>query len=281
MSTGRKCMAVIGLAAVAVLLQGGWASAAIVTWTDNFDSYPTGQLNGNDGWTDSGGNNYQIVAGAGVAGTQGVNKGGGSQQMNWTGHPWDWATLAVGDKVIARMDFQANGSGQFDDDRVGWVLASNPGSSSYHFAVQLDNTDNTAPGGLGTYFRDNSGNRVMNAKLIPWATLGSSGSNWYREEMQVTKLTSGLGAGGAKVDVSFWALDASGNVVPGSLKTASYGPFDNSGLRGFSGTVYPMFKNYSAVDGYADNAFFQITPEPATLSLLAIGGLLVLRRRHR
>ena len=279
MSTARKSLGVIGLAAAAVLLQAGWALAG-TAWvaTDNFDSYPTGQLNGNDGWTDTGGNNYQIVAGAGVAGTQGVNQGGGSNQMNWTGYPWDWATLAVGDKAIARMDFQANGSGAFDDDRVGWVLASGASSSSYHFAVQLDNPD----GGLQTYFRNLSGSRVYQTTLIANATLGASGSNWYREELRVEKLTSAPGPNGAQLVVNFWALDGSGNVVPASLKTASYGPFDTSGLRGFSGTVYPMFKNYSAQPGYADNAYFQITPEPATLALLAAGGVLaLLRRRHR
>jgi hypothetical protein len=276
MSTGRKILAVIGLAAVAILIQGGWASAAIVTWTDNFDSYANGSyLNGQGGWTDtSGGNNYRFVAAGGVGGTQGVNEGGGSQQMNWTAHPWDWATsLAVGDKVIARMDFQASG-GAFDDDRVGWVLASNPGSSSYHFGVQLDDAD----GGLVTYLRNSSGGNVKNI-VIATALLPRSGNNWYREEMQVTKLTSGLGANGARIDVSYSALDSGGNVV-GTPVTGNI-LLDTSAWRGFSGQVYPMYKNYSALVGNADNAYFQITPEPATLSLLAIGGLLALRRRHR
>jgi len=265
--------AVLGLATA--------AGAVPFVATDNFNSYAGTYLNGQGGWTDTGGNNYQFVATGGVAGTQGVNQGGGSNQMNWTRYLWNWQTdVAVGQKVIARMDFQANGSGQFDDDRVGWVLASGAGSSSYHFAVQLDNTDNGAPGGLGTYFRDNAGNRVLNAKLIPWPTLGASGSNWYREKLQVTKLTSVLGPGGAQVDVFFWALDGSGNPV-GSPLTASYGPLDTSALRGFNGGVYPMFKNYSATGGNADNAYFEITPEPATLSLLAIGALAMLRRRRK
>jgi len=269
-------MVVIGLAAVAILLQAGWALAAGSVWTDNFESYTAGSnLNGQGGWTDTGGTTYKITAAptGGVASTQGVDKGTGSNQMDWTGHPWDWGTLAVGDKAIARMDFQANGSGAFDDDRVGWI-PSNQTSSSYHFAVQLDNSD----GGLQTYFRDNSGNRVQQVTLISNATLGASGSNWYREEVQVTKLTASPGPNGASLVVNFWALDGSGN--PSNLKTATYGPFDTSLLRGFSGTVYPMYKNYNAQPGNADNAYFEITPEPATLAFLAIGGAVALLRRR-
>jgi hypothetical protein len=267
-------------AAVLSLTATGMAGAAVVTWTDNFNSYAAGSnLNAQGGWTDTGGTSYQVLGGGGTGGTQGVSLGSGSNQINWTGHPWDWGTLSVGDKVIARMDFQANGSGQFDDDRVGWVVASSAGSSSFHFGIQLDNTDNAAPGGLVTYFRDNSGNRTGSATLIPWASFGSSGSNWYREELVVTKLTSALGANGAKVDVSFQALDGAGNPV-GSPLTASAGNINTSTLRGFSGTVYPMFKNYSGQPGNIDNAFFQITPEPTTLGLLALGGLALSRRRH-
>jgi hypothetical protein len=265
------------IASVVCLTATGMASAVSI-WTDNFDSYAAGSyLNGQGGWTDTGGNTYQFVAGGGAGGTQGVNQGTGSNQMNWTGHPWSWGTdVSVGNQVVARMDFQANGSGLFDDDRVGWVEAANAGSSSYHFGVQLDNT----AGGLETYFRNNSGTRVSQTTLLNWAALGNpTGSNWYREQLMVTKLTSGLGPGGAQVDVAFWALDGSGNPV-GSPVTASFGTIDTSTLRGFSGTVYPMFKNYNVQPGNADNAYFAIVPEPATLSLLCLGGLALLRRRH-
>jgi len=271
----------MGLAVVAILLQAGWALATVAVWTDNFDSYAgDSAVNGQGGWNQSnGGSNYTIVAGGGVAGTNGVSTNvTGSYQINWTGHPWDWGTLAVGDQVIARMDFQANGSGLFDDDRVGWVLASNPDSSSHHFAVQLDNS----AGGLETYFRNLSGSRVYQTTLMNWAALGTpTGSNWYREEVVVTKKTIGLGAGGAQVDVNFWALDGAGNVIAGSQRSASYGLIDTSALRGFSGTVYPMFKNYSGTAGNCDNAYFEITPEPATLGLLAAGGLLALLRHRK
>jgi len=270
--------AVLGLAMV--------AGAAPFVASDNFNSYADGSyLHGQGGWFDSaGGNNYKFSAGNGAGGTQGVDKGTGSNQMIWESHAWDWGTLAVGDKVIARMDFQANGSGNFDDDRVGWVLGNGSGgqitgssNSSYNFAIQLDNS----AGGIETYFRNLTGGRVLQTTVLNWAALGTpTGSNWYREELRVEKLTSGNGPGGAQVDVSFWALDGSGNPV-GSPVTASYGTVDTSALRGFTGTVYPMFKNYSATNGYADNAYFEITPEPATMGLLALGALAMIRRRRK
>ena len=274
----------LGLTAALAMCAAAAHAQTYGTWTDSFESYVAGSnLAGQGGWTDTGGGTaYRTVGGGGAGGTQGITIGSGSTQINWTGHPWDWGTLLVGDQVVVRMDFQANGSGAFDDDRVGWVSSVNPGSSSYHFGVQLDNTDNGAPSGLVTYFRDNSGNRVLGSTMIQWATLGPSGAIWYREELAVTKLTSGLGAGGAQVDVSFWALDGSGNPI-GSPLTASYGTVDTSALRGFSGTVYPMFKNYSAQPGNADNAYFAIVsvPEPASWSLLAIGALALIARRRK
>ena len=268
----------VGLGLTASLAMGVAASAAV--YTDNFDSYAAGSnLSGQGGWTDTGGGTaYKTVSGGGAGGTQGITTGAGSTQINWTGYLWNWGTsVAVGESVVVGMDFQANGSGQFDDDRVGWVLASNATSSSYHFGVQLDNS----AGGLETYFRDTSGNRVLQTTVMNWTALGiPTGSNWYREQLTVKKLTSGLGAGGAEVSVSFWALDGSGNPI-GSPLTASYGNIDTSTLRGFSGDVYPMFKNYSAQPGNADNAYFAIIPEPGSWSLFAVGVLALGARRRR
>jgi hypothetical protein len=267
------------IAAIVCLTATGMASAyQLGPFTDNFDSYAASSLvDGQGGWTDTGTTkSYQTVAGGGAGGTQGINNSpSGSNQINWTAHPWNWANLSVGDRVIVSMDFQANGSGQFDDDRVGWVDAANASSSSWHFGVQLDNTD--AGGGLVTYYRTSSTNPKNS--IIPWANLGASGSNWYREQLTVTKLINTLGPGGAQVDVSFQALDGSGNPV-GSPVTATAGTIDTLTLRGFSGTVYPMFKNYNAQPGNADNAYFAIVPEPTAMSLLCLGGLALLRRRH-
>ena len=266
--------AVLGVATV--------ASAAPFLATDNFDSYVAGSaVHGQGGWSQSNGgsgtNDYRTVGGGGAGGTNGINNcPSGSYQLNWTDYAWSWADLAVGDKAIAKMDFQTDSSGNFDDDRIGWVMTSNADSSSYHFGVQLDRSD--AGGGLVTYFRTMTGSNIKNL-LIAKATLGATANSWYREELYVTKLTDTLGPNGAQLDVYFSALDASGNVV-GTPLTATT-TIDTSIYRGFSTSVYPMFKNYNAIGGNADNAYFQVTPEPASMGLLALGGLALLRRRRK
>ena len=45
--------------------------------------------------------------------------------------------------VLIGMDFQANGTGGFDDDRVGWMISDSSTNSNDIFGVQLD------PGGSG------------------------------------------------------------------------------------------------------------------------------------
>jgi len=287
MSTTRKGLAVIGLAAAAILLQAGWAWAAVippVVWTDNFNSYTVGTaVNNQGGWNQSNnGTNYQIVANC-VAGTNGVNYAPGvSKQLNWMGHPFAWSDLAIGNKIITRMDFQTDSNKQFDDDRTGWVTSGGLDNSSYHFATQLDNTDGGGGGRIVTYWRDvyGAGNRVQNS-IVSYAGL-TLASTWYRSQLEITK----LGPTSARLDVNLWKLDAAGNTVDGPIASGSIADtstYANPVPAGYftATTLYPMYKNYS-IPGNCDNAYFEITPEPATLALLAAGGVVaLLRRRHR
>ena len=40
--------------------------------------------------------------------------------------------------VNFKMDFQTDGSGQFDDDRMGWMITDSSTDSANIFGVQLD-----------------------------------------------------------------------------------------------------------------------------------------------
>jgi len=278
------------LVALAVVLLGtcGIAYGEVI---DNFDLYAVGSaVNGQGGWTESGGTtNYKIVA-AGVGGTRGVDNGStGSVQLNWTGQPFKWSSLAVGDKVVVRMDFQANGSATFDDDRTGWAMADNTGFiSAYNFATQLDVSDGGG-NAIVTYWRTVYGGGSQ-VKLALASFAGQIVANdWYRSEFSATK----LGATSARIDVSLVHLDAAGNPtgtpITGFVADTSALGANAPDPKYFTGdasdTMYPMFKNYSATAGNVDNAYFNVVPvpEPSTIALAASGlvglALLALRRR--
>jgi hypothetical protein len=268
--------------AVALLLIAGqmagasWSTGPCSVSTD-FGSYTVGSLNGQDGWVADGSPVLSVAAANGVGGGAGVASG--QNPAVWTSKPFSWTNdVAVGQQYIARMDFQASGntvSTAFDDDRIGWTT-SNTTSSTYDFGIQADNTDNG--GGIGAYWKIGGTTYPTKIASLP-ATLVTGA--FYRLEADITKLT----ATSARIDVSFVQLDASGNptgtVTTGTLADTS--AVTNPAPASYFNTasMYPMFKNYNSQSGAADNAYFAITPEPATLSLLAIGGLLALRRRSR
>jgi len=204
------------------------------------------------GWADSG-SGPSVVA-SGLAGTQGL--GTGSSIFNWSAHPFLWTNPAL-NLVTFQMDFQANASGTFDDDRLAWMTQNSPANSEYNFGIQLDpDTDGTAcPTGqnIETYWRNpafSTSNRVETT-IACLPALAANG--WYRAQLLVTKLTNAS----ARLDVTLTALDGSGN--PGAwsppeqwrtpvrgrrLAPAAY--FSPSGT---STALYPSYKNYNATVG--------------------------------
>jgi hypothetical protein len=275
MSTRRKSLAVIGLAAVAILMLGATvASAAPVIET--FNSYLGGTAltaipvppGGSGPWT--AGSGYTVVAGGGVAGSNGLSIA--NPIFNWKAQSFTWSTLPVGIRMMMAMDFQTSSIGKFDDDRVGWTNApDSTGSSTNQLALQLDNRDES---GMVVYWNSTRTN------LNPLA--GIAASTWYRFEVEYTKLTNTS----AKIVGTLTALDTSGikTGTPYVGTVADTSAFSNPPAtdRFTSAFQCPSYKNYSQTAGNADNVTFDANvPEPATLSLLAIGGLLALRRRHR
>ena len=155
-----------------------------------------------------------MTAGNGVAGSTGLTAA--SAIFTWTAHPFDWnAPDFLG--VNVQMDFQTDGSGHFDDDRVGWMISDDSTSSNNIFGVQLD------PGGSGPsgynieayWDGDTFGDDGGRTSIVDLPALTANA--WYRLRAEITRLT----ATSARIDVTLTALDASGT-RPGWLQPARF-----------------------------------------------------------
>ena len=216
---------------------------------------------------------------AGVNGSNGLSNA--TDGFLWTAQTFRWDSLAAGTKVVVGMDLQTASDGQFDDDRIGWTTATSDTNSAYHFGVQLDYAGSPVVHGIYRYWKIPG---TRNVNMTSWVPLTDTLANtWYRTQATFTKLTDASTA----IDVSVQQLDAAGllvgPVLTASLADTSALPVGDAPLASsFAGDLTPLYKNFNAKGGNADNISFSIVavPEPATLSLLALAGLALGRRRH-
>lgn len=210
------------------------------------------------GWFNTPGERPATVSTSGIAGSKGVAPG--HQGFNWTAHTFHWTDLRPGDSITIGMDFQADDAGQFDDDRVGWAVEATANTnSSNHFGVQLD-TKADHPGGVVGYWK--IGSKMVYRPLLDFASAGihPAPNAWYRLRATFRKLPGGAAA----IDVTLQALDGSGaptgRVFSGSLPDTSALPAgDVPPTSLFSSPASPMYKNFSALRGNADNAYYSGT----------------------
>ena len=86
---------------------------------ETFDSYTAGSNIGSyAGWYD-GGSGPVVTAGNGVANSVGLASFG--DIFTWTAHPFNWNASDF-QGITLQMDFKTDASGQFDDDRIGWMI---------------------------------------------------------------------------------------------------------------------------------------------------------------
>ena len=190
-----------------------------------------------------------VTSGNGLLGSIGLAPG--SSIFTWTEHPFDWNDPAF-QSITFDMDFQTDGSGEFDDDRMGWMIVDDDASSTNFFGVQLDHVD----GGIVTYWRDSSDTRIQ-TPIVPLASL--SANTWFRFEATITKLTDTS----ARIDVSLVELDGSGNPTgtpyTGTVDDTSTWADGVPDERYFTAaTMWPAYKNHTGLSGAADNVCFDV-----------------------
>ena len=105
---------------------------------ETFDAFTVGANVGSHAdWFDGDGGPIVNAAG-GVALSQGLDPAGSI--FTWMAQPFFWDDPAT-NGYKASMDFQTSATGQFDDDRIGWMIEPNSTDSDLIFGVQLDNAD--------------------------------------------------------------------------------------------------------------------------------------------
>ena len=174
--------------------------------------------------------------------------------------------------VVVQMDFQTSGIGEFDDDRIGWMIEPNSMNSDLIFGIQLDNS--------GGHLRmEGYWDHVINVNediRVEMADLDSvtlENNAWYRLIAEFTKLT----ATSAEIEGELWSLDSSGNpvslVASGSIADTSALPVaDQPDPAYFAGVLWPGYKNHAGPAGHADNTCYEVVTETTpTCYALSLG----------
>ncbi len=232
----------------------GIVNAYVVS--DDFNSYADGTALGNTpNWYSGSGSNVVtggIVGGASPIATMSKGPMLDANRVKWT-------ELAVGDSLSISMDFQTSSdSHKFDDDRLGMHNDYDSTTSNRTLGAQLEQFH------IETYF-NNTGDTGERIILSSSDFTNLPASTWYTFNVTLTK----LGDFRVLIETSLRAVSDNSLIASGSLDTDTLTEArrphhryftDDQAADPLDGGLWPMFKNYNATSGNADNFSFEIIP---------------------
>ena len=262
----------------AIFVMGLVAGQAMaqVSFSENFEGLSAGGLDGQNGWSADGEIELNSTGGGHMTGfgpSMGARNSNGNPGTFTATHSLG-TTISGGSIIATALVSPSCGSCQ----KGGSILVSDGGSNSLAVQVLGRSPDSTisliGPGGTRTTTAPFTGGVFVN---------GSSGSGivdfndaLFVEVKIEYNLDTGVATGSVR-DV----LDYDGRPTTyGALSITdtfdSFTPFDVTTV-GFTTTTASNSVNFS---GHVDDVTFEAIPEPASLTLLALGGLMMFWRRQ-
>lgn len=261
---------------VALATVGAVAANAQVNYSSNFDpaTYSTGLLSGQDGWINGSGtsNLPQVTNNVSFSSPQSVmligNPGTGSTFMS-SGRPFA-AGLPAANTMLLTASAMVRVDSIGADRYFGIAFGIGATATSGRIGVFLG--ANGLRGGGGTYAAFNS----FAGGLLQSRTTADFLGRWIR-----VSLTADRSSAVNNMTFTFSGLDTTGGAATESFTTSG----DLSALNISHIQVVSDWSNSSASNGLAfiDNASFGANPvpEPATMAVLGMGALALVRRRKK
>ena len=308
-----------GAAALMALTAGNAQAAPLVndTWLDGTDTDPASPVHSENGVDADGDGNLESVWYQGGVGTldpvaaggplRGNMTTGGTSSASWTTYFTPEATpvtLARGEKLAVTWQFSLTNIGGNNTnqnfrvalaDTAGTRLAANgsPPSVAYSGYAMFMNLSNTALGNTNPF--------QLRERVVTTGDLLGAGGNWGANGVANAGLANGATAGNAGYTAGttytmLWELE---RTLLDELQvnvSMTGGTLDNDGVASVSyldaspnGFTFDTFgirpSGATTTAEFFDTSLFKVDyaaiPEPASLTLLGLGGLAALRRRRR